>query len=97
MKNNYKFSNQKLAYTITAVIVFVSFITIVIPLFFLYTFPTSQLAFMFFSYSNNLMSIIGFLIVIYFVISGVFYFTFKGNFSRPTMHNVIHVCTIIVS
>ena len=77
MKNNCRVSNQKLAYTITAVIVFVSVITIVIPLFFLYTFPTSKLAFMFFSYPNNLMSIIGFLFVIYFVISGVFYFTFK--------------------
>ena len=77
MRNNCRVSNQKLAYTITAVIVFVSVITIVIPLFFLYTFPTSKLAFMFFSYPNNLMSIIGFLFVIYFVISGVFYFTFK--------------------
>ena len=61
MRNNCRVSNQKLAYTITAVIVFVSVITIVIPLFFLYTFPTSKLAFMFFSYPNNLMSIIGFL------------------------------------
>ena len=77
MKNNCRVSNQKLAYTITAVIVFVGVITIVIPLFFLYTFPASKLAFMFFSYPNNLMSIIGFLVVIYFVISGVFYFTFK--------------------
>ena len=77
MRNNCRVSNQKLAYTITAVIVFVSVITILIPLFFLYTFPTSKLAFMFFSYPNNLMSIIGFLFVIYFVISGVFYFTFK--------------------
>ena len=77
MRNNCKVSNQKITYTITAVIVFVSVITIVIPLFFLYTFPTSKLAFMFFSYPNNLMSIIGFLFVIYFVISGVFYFTFN--------------------
>ena len=77
MRNNFRISNQKLAYTITVVIVFVSVITIVTPLFFLYTFPTSKLTFMFFSYPNNLMSIIGFLLIIYFVISGVFYFTFK--------------------
>lgn len=77
MKNNCRVSNQKLSYTIIAVIIFVSIITIVIPLFFLYTFPTSKLTFMFFSYPNNLMSIIGFLFVIYFVISGVFYFSFN--------------------
>ena len=77
MRNNYRVSNRKIAYIITTAIFFINIFTIAIPLFFLYTFPTSKLAFMFFSYPNNLMSIIGFLFVIYFVISGVFYFTFK--------------------
>ena len=79
-RNNYRTSNRKFACLITAVIVFVNFITIVVPLFFLYTFPTSKLAFMFFAYPNNLISIISFSFVIYFVISGVFYFTFKFTF-----------------
>jgi len=77
MRNNFRISNQKLTYTITAVIVFVSVITIVIPLFFLYTFPTSKLAFMFFSYPNNLLSALGSFFFIYFVITGVFHFTFR--------------------
>jgi len=75
-KKTHRVSNRKIAYLITAVIVLVNFITIVIPLFFLYTFPDSKLAFIFFSYSNNLISIFGVFFFIYFVITGVFYFTF---------------------
>jgi len=76
-RNNYRVSNRKIAYLITAVIVLVNFITIIIPLFFLYTFPDSKLAFIFLSYPNNLISIFGAFFFIYFLITGVFHFTFR--------------------
>ena len=77
MKNNCRVSNQKLAYTITAVIAFVGVITIVIPLFFLYISSSGSLVSSLFSYPNNLVSIISLLFLIYFIITGVFYVTFK--------------------
>ena len=78
-RNNYRTSNRKFAYLMTVVIVIVNFITIIIPLFFLYTFPTSKLTFIFFTYPNNLISIFGVLFFIYFAITGIFYFTFKAD------------------
>ena len=77
MRNNCKVSNQKIAYTITAVIVFVSIIAIVIPLFFLYISSSGNVANFLFSFPNYWMSIFGVLFLMYFIIIGVFHFTFK--------------------
>lgn len=79
MRNNYRISNQKTAYILTVIIVFINIITIVIPLFFLYTFPTSKIAILFFSYPNNLLIIFGVVFLIYFIITGVHYFDFKAD------------------
>ena len=76
-KKTHRVSNRKIAYLITAMIVLINFITIIVPLFFLYTFPDSKLTFIFFSYPNNLISILGAFFFIYFVITGVFHFTLR--------------------
>ena len=79
MRNNYRISNQKTAYILTVIIVFINIITIVIPLFFLFTFPTSKIAILFFSYPSNLLIIFGVVFLIYFIITGVHYFDFKAD------------------
>jgi hypothetical protein len=79
MRNNYRISNQKTAYILTVIIVFINIITIVIPLFFIYTFPTSKIAILFFSYPSNLLIIFGVVFLIYFIITGVHYFDFKAD------------------
>lgn len=65
MRNNYRISNQKTAYILMVIIVFINIITIVIPLFF--------------SYPNNLLIIFGVVFLIYFIITGVHYFDFKAD------------------
>jgi len=78
-RNSYRISNQKITYVLTGIIILIIIITIGIPLFFLYTFPASKIAILFFSYPNNLLIIFGTVFLIYFIITGVHYFDFKSD------------------
>ena len=72
-------SNRNAAYLITAIIVIVNTISILIPLFFLYTFPTSSITNIFFTFPWLLLFIFGSVFLVYFIITGVFHFEFKAD------------------
>ncbi|MBC8265909.1 MAG: hypothetical protein H8E84_02995 [Flavobacteriales bacterium] len=74
--NNYKYSNLKSAYLITAVIFFVGMITLALPLFFIKTFPSSILTTTFTSFPYSLISVFGLAFLLYFIFTGVYFYTF---------------------
>ncbi|MEE2699910.1 MAG: hypothetical protein VYD71_00915 [Bacteroidota bacterium] len=79
MRVNTKVSNKNVAYLATALIVIVNVVCILIPLFFLYIFPTSTLTSLFFSFPGFLLFVFGIIFLIYFVVVGVYSFEFKAD------------------
>ena len=79
MKIKTRVSNRNMAYFLTGVIVIVNIISVLMPLFFLYTFPTSSITNIFFTFPWLLLFIFGSVFLVYFIITGVFHFEFKAD------------------
>ncbi len=76
---NAKISNKEKAYIATFLIIIINMVSIILPIFFLQIFPTSNITKTFFSFPWYCLIIFGLLISIYFIFTGVYYFVFEAN------------------
>ena len=79
MKIKTRVSNRNMAYFLTGVIVIVNIISVLTPLFFLYTFPTSSITNIFFTFPWILLFIFGIIFLVYFIFIGVYHFEFRAD------------------
>ena len=74
-----KISNKDKAYAATFVIIMINMVSIILPVFFLQTFPTSSITKVFFSSPWCSLIVFGVVFSIYFIWTGVYYFDFKAD------------------
>lgn len=79
MRIKTRVDNKNAAYIVTAIIVIMNTISVLIPLFFSYTFPTSSITNIFFTFPWILLFIFGIIFLVYFIIIGVYHFEFKAD------------------
>ena len=79
MRIKTRVSNRNAAYLVTVIIVIMNTLSILIPLFFLYTFPTSSITNIFFTFPWLFIFIFGIIFLVYFIIIGVYHFEFKAD------------------
>ena len=76
---NTKISNKENAYTATFLIIIINMVSIILPIFFLQIFPTSNITKTLFSFPWCFLIIFGLIVSIYFIFTGVYYFAFEAN------------------
>lgn len=79
MRIKTRVDNKNAAYILTSIIVIMNTISVLIPLFFSYTFPTSSITNIFFTFPWILLFIFGIIFLVYFIFIGVYHFEFRAD------------------